>query len=33
MSENKEIVPGNKPNPDPNYWRSFSELYNDPDYV
>jgi molybdopterin-containing oxidoreductase family iron-sulfur binding subunit len=33
MSENKEIVPGNKPNPDPNYWRSFSELYNDPDYI
>jgi molybdopterin-containing oxidoreductase family iron-sulfur binding subunit len=33
MSENKEMIPGKETPPDANYWRSFSELYNDPDYI
>ncbi len=33
MSETQKKDPGIEQNPDPNYWRSFSELYNDPEYI
>jgi MoCo/4Fe-4S cofactor protein with predicted Tat translocation signal len=32
MSDNKDKTPENN-NPDPDYWRSFEELYNDPSFV
>ena len=32
MADNKNKLPQNI-NPDPDYWRSFEELYNDPDFI
>ncbi|MDR3669058.1 MAG: TAT-variant-translocated molybdopterin oxidoreductase [Ignavibacteriaceae bacterium] len=29
----KKLIPDNLNNPDPDYWRSFEELYNDPSFV
>src|ERR1035437_5825335 len=33
MSDNKDKIPENINNPDPDYWRSFEELYNDPAFI
>ena len=33
MSDNKNKLPDNNNNPDPDYWRSFEELYNDPAFI
>ncbi len=32
MSEKEDLTPDKKKR-DPNYWRSFSDLYNDPEYI
>jgi Fe-S-cluster-containing dehydrogenase component/anaerobic selenocysteine-containing dehydrogenase len=33
MSDNNDIKTDNTNNPDPDYWRSFEELYNDPAFI
>ena len=33
MSDNKNLIPANIQNPNPDYWRSFQELYNDPVFI
>ena len=33
MSDNKDLIPGKSQKPDPDYWRSFEELYNDPAFI